>query len=151
MFLKITSLLKTSLWTYTLSNLHETFTDLDHTLGSKSVKVSWRLLNVYVHSDAFSREVIFKNLGFFWTPFRSILDQPSKGRRQKIKWGPPKSEVRAAKNSSEGRGKLKQGPQKSQVRVWLYFSDLFLKFLAAGAELEQMTNTIQISSTNSFI
>ena len=69
-FLKITSLLKSSLWTYTLSNLHETFTDLDPTLGPKSVKVSWRLLNVYVHSDDFSKEVIFKNVTFFLSPFR---------------------------------------------------------------------------------
>ena len=64
-FLKMTSILKASLWTYTLSNLHETFTDLDPSAWPKSVKFSWRLLNVYVHSDAFSREVIFKNLRFF--------------------------------------------------------------------------------------
>ena len=44
-----------------LSNIYKTFTDLDHTLGPKSVKVSRRLLNVYVQSDAFSIEVIFKN------------------------------------------------------------------------------------------
>ena len=58
-FLKITSILKPSLWTYTLSNLHETFTDLDHSVCSKSVKVSQRLLNVYVHTEAFSIDVIF--------------------------------------------------------------------------------------------
>ena len=67
----MTSILKASLWTYTLSNLHETFSDLDPTLGPKSVKVSWRLLNV--HSDVFSKEVIFKNARFFPPPFNIIM------------------------------------------------------------------------------
>ena len=72
-FLKITSLLKSSLWTYTLSNLHETLTDLGPSVGSKSVKVSWRLLNVYVHSDDFSKEVIFKNVTFFLAHPLSVI------------------------------------------------------------------------------
>ena len=62
----MTSILKASLWTYTLSNLHETLTDLGPSVGSKSVKVSWRLVNVYVHSDDFSKEVIFKNVMVFF-------------------------------------------------------------------------------------
>ena len=38
------------------------------------MKVSGRLLNVYVHSDAFSREVIFKNLRFFFGhPLAALL------------------------------------------------------------------------------
>ena len=37
-------------------------------------KVSGRLLNVYVHSDAFSREVIFKNLRFFFGHPLDLLD-----------------------------------------------------------------------------
>ena len=63
----------------------------------------------------------------------------------------PKTQVRAAKNSSEGRRNLKWRPQKSQVRAWLYFSDLFLKFLAVGVELRWVAYTIRISLTSSII
>ncbi len=62
-----------------MNNLYETFTDLDHTLGSKSVKVSCRLLNVYVHSDVFSKDVIFKNTRFF---FAHPLGDQEKSRRE---------------------------------------------------------------------
>ena len=54
----------------------------------------------------------------------------------------PKSEVRAAEKWSEGRQKLKWG------LPWLYFSGLFLKFLAVGAKLRWMAYTIRISLTS---
>ena len=50
----------------------------------------------------------------------------------------PKSQVRAAKKSSEGL-------------PWPYFFDLFIKFLGVGAELRWMAYIIRISTTSFII
>ena len=52
------------------------------TLRSQTVKVSRRLLNVYVHSDVFSIEVIFKNAIFLATLYVT-LNSPPMGMKTK--------------------------------------------------------------------